>query len=474
MTVQSTTTIQKIAHANVAPLQRILVADDDPSIRTLLELTLRSVGYDVISAIDGYELVRLAQETSPHLILADLLMPQMDGVEAIRQLRNDTRTAHIPMIILTAMTRPEDVVIGFQNGADDYVIKPFDVTELLARVNGHLRREARRLIYNPLTRLPGNALLLAEIQARIERSNTPFALVHADLDSFKAYNDTYGFASGDRAILLVADVLRRTVTAHGAADDFIGHIGGDDFAVLTTVERAEPLCKAIVATFDREMPLLYDAPDRQRGYLTGTDRYGVLRRFRLMTISLGVATNELRDYEEPDEMARIAAELKHYAKLQGNGQSSYAIDQRARNHQLPNERRIKKHRRIAILSHDPSLYTVLSSAFIDRGYSSEEFANPQLLSDRLEKHHQLTLILIDGQILATTEQALQQLAQLRHAPPIVVLVGTEAEAQQATFYGFTNYIRQPIPLADVVTFAETVCKHYEQHPLRTVERVVGM
>jgi DNA-binding response OmpR family regulator len=124
------------------PHQRVLIADDDPNIRQLLELTLRGDGYDVICASNGHELVRLAQERVPGLILVDLVMPYMDGYEAIRQMRNDTRTAHIPMLILTARSRSGDIVTGFESGADDYIAKPFDIAELLARVRSHLRRAA--------------------------------------------------------------------------------------------------------------------------------------------------------------------------------------------------------------------------------------------------------------------------------------------------------------------------------------------
>ena len=151
------------------PHWRVLIADDDPYIRQLLELALGDDGYEVISAIDGHELVRLAQDRAPSLILVDLAMPRMDGYEAIRQMRNDTRTAHIPMLILTARTGAKDVVIGFDTGADDYIAKPFDITELLARVKSHLRRSTQRPVLNPLTGLPGGVLLSQALRHRLAR-----------------------------------------------------------------------------------------------------------------------------------------------------------------------------------------------------------------------------------------------------------------------------------------------------------------
>lgn len=123
--------------------KRILIADDEPAVRQLLELVLRSQGYDVFVTQNGDQLVRTAQEWIPDLVIVDLMMPQMDGYEAIRQLRNDTRTAHVPMLILTARSTAEDVVTGFDTGADDYVTKPFNIPELLARIRAHLRRAAQ-------------------------------------------------------------------------------------------------------------------------------------------------------------------------------------------------------------------------------------------------------------------------------------------------------------------------------------------
>ncbi len=171
--------------------KRILIADDEPAVRQLLEVVLESQGYEVLIANNGDQLVRMAQERIPDLVLVDLMMPYLDGYEAIRQLRNDTRTAHLPMVILTAKSTPDDVVTGFETGADDYITKPFNIPELLARVKGHLRRAAQRPVRNPLTDLPGNILIAEELKYRLKQPD-PFVFMYVDLDNFKAFNDTYG------------------------------------------------------------------------------------------------------------------------------------------------------------------------------------------------------------------------------------------------------------------------------------------
>lgn len=158
---------------------RILVADDDPALCLLLQETLQDAGYEVLTAGDGDQLVRLAQDTVPDLLLVDLMMPLMDGFEAIRQLRNDTRTAHLPMIILTARSASAEVVTGFDSGADDYIVKPYDIDVLLARIRSHLRRAAQLPVRNPLTGLPGNVLLQAELERQLAQAH-PFALLYVD------------------------------------------------------------------------------------------------------------------------------------------------------------------------------------------------------------------------------------------------------------------------------------------------------
>lgn len=305
---------------------RILIADDDKSMCQALQVLLQSQGYEVLLAHDGYELLRIAQEQPLDLILVDLIMPAMDGYEAIRQIRNDTRTSYLPIVILTARSTPDEVVTGFESGADDYIIKPFAVDELLARIKRHLRRAAQRPVHSPLTGLAGNVLLTEELKFRM-KSNEPFALLYIDLDNFKAFNDVYGFARGDRMIRLLADVLIEGISRYQHKQDFIGHIGGDDFAIITTPDILHPLCTTLIEQFDARVQQLYNPEDIQRGYLQSLDRQGVLREFPITSISIGVVTNCYRSFNDHEEVSRIATEMKQYAKTRPG--SVYEVDQRS-------------------------------------------------------------------------------------------------------------------------------------------------
>lgn len=120
--------------------ERVLIADDDPNIRQLLALALHADGIEVVCAADGFELIRKAQECQPHLIVADIQMPRMDGFTAIRRLRDNQATAHIPVIILSARSSADDVSSALEFGADEYIVKPFNLGTLRGRIHAYLRQ----------------------------------------------------------------------------------------------------------------------------------------------------------------------------------------------------------------------------------------------------------------------------------------------------------------------------------------------
>ncbi|MBX0329554.1 response regulator [Oscillochloris sp. ZM17-4] len=304
------------------PRQIILIADDDEAICQVLSLLLIDSGYAVESATDGGTLIDRAQQIMPDLLLIDVMMPDMDGYEALRQLRNDTRTAHIPAIMITARAEPIDLVHGFDSGADDYVTKPFNSNELLARVNNQLRRATRRPVRSPLTGLAGNILITEELRFRLRRPEH-FVLLYADLNNFKAFNDTYGFARGDQVIRLASEVIVSSVT-HGGQRDFVGHIGGDDFAIITVPDRIATICQRVLAEFGQRVRELYDAADLARGYIAGFDRHDTYRQFPITTLAIGGVTNRQEQFADPEALGRRAAEMKQIAKSLPPG--SYVID----------------------------------------------------------------------------------------------------------------------------------------------------
>ncbi|TLM65250.1 MAG: diguanylate cyclase [Deltaproteobacteria bacterium] len=197
-----------------------------------------------------------------------------------------------------------------------------DIREMMRKI-----QESQKLCLDasPLTRLPGNIAIEQVLKDKMTRGEK-FALCYIDLDDFKAFNDRYGYARGSELIKITGEIIYRTKDECGDPGDFVGHIGGDDFVLITSPDNVEAVCRAIIAAFDRAVPDLYDTDDRARGYVEGTDRYGVTRRFPLMSISIAVVTDARRDFKSPLEIAQVATEIKDYVKsLPG---SNYLVDRR--------------------------------------------------------------------------------------------------------------------------------------------------
>ena len=436
--------------------ERILVADDDPALCLLLRETLQEAGYEVLIASDGDQLVRMAQDDPPDLLLIDLMMPLMDGFEAIRQLRNDTRTSHLPMIILTARSASSEVVVGFDSGADDYIVKPYDIDVLLARIRSHLRRAAKLPVRNPLTGLPGNVLLQAEIERQLTQ-RTPFSLIYIDLDNFKAFNDAYGFARGDRAIHMLAGVLAEVAPR----EDFLAHIGGDDFAIIHYGGKPEELCQGIIAAFDSRVRELYDEPDLQRGYLRGVDRYGTPRQFGLLSLSISVVSSESGRFSSVDEISKVAAEVKAAAKSISG--SSYSFDRRLTDKPPREERRGQRRPAALLIYPHEGLRASIATSLRLQGYRPLIAADVVKAQDLLARTPDPVLLVAD-----TADPIVWQIwRSLPIAAPLIAVVADEAAVEEARSKGaaavvvatdnlvdFTDQLLVHLPHAEVADSAQ--------------------
>ncbi|HEX2050054.1 MAG TPA: response regulator [Actinomycetota bacterium] len=303
----------------------VLVADDDEDIVRFVEVNLRLEGFEVVTASDGEQALKEAYDRLPDLVLLDVMMPRLDGFEVCQRLRGDARTRQMSVIMLTARSLSADKVVGLTSGADDYMIKPFDPVELIARVKSALRRSREMRDLNPLTQLPGNVRVQEEVAARVADGG-PFAVMYVDLDHFKAFNDFYGFLRGDEAIKTLARCVGDAVAANGAPESFVGHVGGDDFVVIVDPSAAEPIAERIIASWDAARIELYDADDARRGWIQVADRRSQLHRFPLTTVSIGIASNSTRPIRSHWEASEIASEMKQFAKR--DSVSSYAVDRR--------------------------------------------------------------------------------------------------------------------------------------------------
>ena len=292
--------------------ERILTIDDDPDILDVLELTL-SEQYEVFQAGNGDEGLRVLQQKNPDLIICDYTMPVMNGREFCKALKKDILLRQIPIIMLTGKGEVHDRVEGIEAGADDYIVKPFDPSELLARIRMILKRTESSLDANPLSHLPGNTSIMEEFRRRIDSKET-VAVGYADLDKFKAYNDVYGFEKGDDVIRETARTLIKAVREVGGPNAFVGHIGGDDFVFIMDDGLIDEASQKIIDDFNKKIPSFYSKKDYEAGFISGKDRKGNEEKFGLLAISIGIVSNTSHEITHVAQISEIAAELKKYAK----------------------------------------------------------------------------------------------------------------------------------------------------------------
>jgi diguanylate cyclase (GGDEF)-like protein len=306
--------------------ERLLIVDDDRDICRYVEVNLTLEGYEVHVEHDGESAVATAQKLQPDLVLLDVMMPGLDGYQVCTRLRADPRTANASIIMLTAKSLSADKVMGLTAGADDYIAKPFDPPELVARVSSVLRRNRQMREISPLTGMPGNFQISYELDRLVNDRDARWAVIYADLDNFKAYNDTYGFLRSDEAIKATARLLTQALARHPSQPQFAGHVGGDDFVLIVGADEVEALARDIVSSFDDLAPTLYDEHAAAAGSIEVKDRQGKMHRFPLMTISLGIATTSHRRIASQWEASAIATEMKLLAKRAPG--SAYELDRR--------------------------------------------------------------------------------------------------------------------------------------------------
>jgi DNA-binding response OmpR family regulator len=272
-------------------MSKILIVEDSPDISDMLRLYFEKQGFTVLLATRGGDALSLTRHAMPHLLILDIMLPDMDGYEVCRSLRASMRTAHIPILFLTQKDDRRDRIAGLELGADDYLTKPVDLEELLLRVQNAIQRTERESLADPQTGLPASGQIEARLAEKLGRKD--WVLLDCRLLHFDEYRATYGQPAGDDALRSAAGWIIDVVNEAGTQDDFIGHPGGDTFIVLAGESRAAGLEARINNRFTEELPGLYSYVDRQRGSMLARSPTGAESRVPLMQLSVaGVRASE--------------------------------------------------------------------------------------------------------------------------------------------------------------------------------------
>jgi PleD family two-component response regulator len=287
---------------------RILVVEDDNDISNMLKIYFSAQGYEVTIAARGNDALERTRKQLPNVIVLDIMLPDIDGYEVCTRLRRNLRTSHVPIIFLTQKDERSDRIAGLELGADDYITKPFDIEELRLRVQGAMRRAERESLTNPTTGLPSGKMIEEQLRALMRRKD--WGLLYVGIGDMDGFTDVYGFVAGDEVLRFTALLLGEVDDKVGGPDDFIGHIGGDDFLLITTEDRAAVIAEAMTQRFNQEIGSHYSFKDREHGYIVVKDADGTERQASLMKLCVGVVL--AKDYEFTDirEITEVSAEVR--------------------------------------------------------------------------------------------------------------------------------------------------------------------
>lgn len=241
---------------------KILIVEDDPDVSEMLNAYFRVQGYDVFTVNWGEDGVRAGQTIVPDLIILDIRLPDIDGYEVAKRLREDRRTQEIPIIFLTEKRERVDRLQGFEVGADDYITKPFDVQELRLRVRNALKRVSQGSLTNPVSGLPEGPLVEERLSDVIHKSG--WALLHISISHLDSFREAYGFVASDDVLRAISLMIHNTMKESGAGEDFLGHISPTDFVVVMSPDHLPAFQKQISSRLEQSLDYFYPIKDREQ------------------------------------------------------------------------------------------------------------------------------------------------------------------------------------------------------------------
>lgn len=287
---------------------RLLIVEDDIDIANMLEIYFGGLHYEVDIAGRGSEALEKTRQRLPHLIVLDIMLPDIDGYEVCRSLRTHTRTSHIPVIFLTQKDERSDKLQGLELGADDYITKPFDIEELRLRVYNAIARSERESLTDPHTNLPSGQLIEEKLRQIIRQDG--WAFLDIRLKNFDSFKEAYGFVASDNVLRYTASLIGEIVDESGTINDFVGHTGNDHFVIITTEDCASRIREQLVERFSEEILTHYNYLDRQKGYVQYSGDGGKPEQSPVISIVMGIVTPSDHEFTDIREITELAANTR--------------------------------------------------------------------------------------------------------------------------------------------------------------------
>jgi len=287
---------------------RLLIVEDDNDISDMLNIYFSSEGYEIDTALRGSDALLKTRQNLPHLIVLDIILPDIDGFEVCRRLRTNPRTSHVPIIFLTQKDERSDKLQGLELGADDYITKPFDIEELKLRIQRSIARSEQQSLTDPHSGLPSGKLIEEQLRKFIMKKGWTF--LDINIQNFEPFNELYGFIAGDDVLRFTAMLMGEIIDEWGTEDDFIGHPGGSRFIIITSTETAQKIQENLKNRFDNEVLSHYNFMDRSQGYIFTTNQNGIQEQVPFMNLCIGEVSQEQYEFSDIRQITELAAEAR--------------------------------------------------------------------------------------------------------------------------------------------------------------------
>jgi DNA-binding response OmpR family regulator len=287
---------------------RLLIVEDDNDVSNMLRIYFTGLGFEVDTALRGSIALEKTRQNMPHLIVLDIMLPDIDGFEVCRILRTNTRTSHVPIIFLTQKDERSDLLQGLELGADDYITKPFDIEELKLRVQRAISRAEQQSLTDPRSGLPAGRMIEDQLRQVIRRTN--WALLDIRIENYAAFKEIYGFVAADDLIRFTAMLMNEVIDDMGTINDFIGHASENNFLLITTEEASQEIQQRLKARFDDEVLTHYSFIDRERGYLLSSEAADKPAEIPFMTLAIGMVLSSQHQFGDIREITELAAEAR--------------------------------------------------------------------------------------------------------------------------------------------------------------------